>query len=127
MVYLEKSLHEVGKELEGKKILIAGLAYKKNVDDARESPSYEIMDLLSKRGAIVDYSDPYIEIFPETRKYDFSKSSVEITQDTLGDYDAVILATDHDNFDLDLIQNQSQILIDTRGVCNKSLPNVKRL
>ena len=124
---LEKTLKLDKKEIKGKKILLAGLAYKKNIDDARESPSYEILDLLVKKGAEVDYSDPYIEIFPNTRKYNYTKHSVKIIKGTIKQYDAVILATDHDEFDIELIQGESKILIDTRGVCDKSLKNVVRL
>ena len=118
---------EIGQDLEEKKILVLGLSYKKNIDDARESPSYEILKLLKMKGAKIDYSDPYFENFPETRMYDFDLKNVEINERNLKSYDAVILATDHDEFDISLIQNKSKILIDTRGVCDKNLTNVVRL
>jgi UDP-N-acetyl-D-glucosamine dehydrogenase len=124
---LEKAFKKRGEEIEEKKILVLGLAYKKNIDDARESPSYEIMALLQKKGANIDYSDPYLVTFPWTRKFKFTNNSVDITKENLNSYDAVILATDHDNFDLELIQRESLILVDTRGVCDKSLENVERL
>ena len=79
------------------------------------------------KGAKIDYSDPYFENFPETRMYDFDLKNVEINERNLKSYDAVILATDHDEFDISLIQNKSKILIDTRGVCDKNLTNVVRL
>lgn len=124
---LEKTFDEKNQELNGKKVLVLGLAYKKNIDDARESPSYEILDILKKKGAKIDYSDPYIEVFPETRRYNFDIKSIVLNERNLELYDAVILATDHDDFDLDLIQRKSKILIDTRGVCDKTLNNVVRL
>jgi len=116
-----------GLELTNKKILVAGLAYKKNIDDARESPSYEILRILDNFGAEVSYSDPYILKFPETRKYKFDLEHVELNEENIELYDAIILATDHDDFDLEFIQSRCKLLLDTRGVCNYSLANVIRL
>ena len=124
---LEDNLFKLGKELKGLSVLVAGLAYKKNIDDARESPSYDIISLLHSKGANVDYSDPYIKSFPETRKYKFNLSHVEINKENLGNYDAVILATDHDDFDLAMMQDYCKLLLDTRGVCDKALKNVIRI
>jgi len=123
---LEEVLNLKTKNLNNAEVLVLGLAYKKNIDDARESPSYEILKLLEERGAKVNYSDPYIPTFPKTRKYNFDLKSIEITKEKISIYDAVILATDHDKFDLSLVERFSQILIDTRGVCSKHLENVIR-
>lgn len=103
------------KPVKSSKILILGLAYKKNVDDVRESPSINLIQLLIEKGAIVEYSDPYIKRFPITRRYNINLESIKLTKKNISLYDCVILATDHDDFDYDLIQKHSKILIDTRG------------
>jgi len=112
---LEEALIKSNISLAGAKILILGLAYKKNVDDTRESPSLELIQLLIDKGSIVDYSDPLIKVFPKTRKYNLSMKSIDISKETLSSYDAVILSTDHDIFDYDKIQKHSQLIVDTRG------------
>ena len=112
---LEEALIKSNISLVGAKILILGLAYKKNVDDTRESPSLELIQILIDKGSIVDYSDPLIEVFPKTRKYDLSMKSINLTKKTLTSYDAIILSTDHDKFDYDKIQKYSQLIVDTRG------------
>ena len=105
-----------GKVLKGAKILILGMAYKKNIDDMRESPSLKIMDLLIKKGAFVDYSDPYILILPETRQYKFKKESVKLTEENIKKYDALVISTDHDLFDRELILKNAKLIIDTRNM-----------
>lgn len=112
---LMHGLNDQGKPLKNSKILMLGLAYKKNVDDERESPCIEIMDKLIKKGAKVDYSDPHIPQFKKKRNYDYQMQSVNLTADNLTSYDAVILGTDHDAFDYDLILNHSNLIVDTRG------------
>ena len=108
------ALNSIKKAFNGSKILILGLAYKKNVDDMRESPSIEIFDLLSKLGADVDYHDPYSENFPSMRRYDYThKKNVSI--DKISEYDCVLLSTDHDCFDYDAIYKNSNLIVDTRG------------
>jgi UDP-N-acetyl-D-glucosamine dehydrogenase len=109
------ALNEHGKAVKGSKILILGLAYKKNVSDSREAPAVEIIDLLKKKGALVDYSDPYIPTFPKKRDYRFDMNSVELSVNALQSYDCVILVTDHDDIDYAEIQNQAQLIIDTRN------------
>ena len=101
--------------IKNSKILLLGISYKKNVDDMRESPSLEIMDLLLNKGAVVDYSDPYFEEIPETRRYKFKFRSVELNQDNIQSYDLILLSTDHDSFDYELIRKNSNLIIDTRG------------
>lgn len=104
------------KSLKGSKILILGIAYKKNVDDSRESPSVVIMDKLIKKGALVNYSDPYIPDFPKKREYNFDLTSVDLSNEVLSSYDAVAIITDHDKFDYDQILKNAKLIIDTRGV-----------
>ena len=109
------ALNEFGKSIKNSKLLILGLSYKKNVDDLRESPSLEIMNLLSKKGANINFSDPFFEKLPQSRKFSLEINSVEITKNSLQLFDAVILCTDHDDFDYKLIESESNLIIDTRG------------
>ncbi|MFW5955556.1 MAG: UDP binding domain-containing protein, partial [Rhodothermales bacterium] len=95
--------------------LVLGVSYKRNVGDLRESPGMEIMQLMKERGAEVDYSDPYIREVTQTRKLNITSSSVQLSSSMLARYDVVILVTDHDVFDYDLIQASSPLLVDTRG------------
>lgn len=113
-------LNEHEKSLKGSQVLVLGIAYKKNVDDTRESPSVEIMDLLRNKGAIVSYHDPHVPAFPKKRDYSFDLNSVELSPSTLKVYDCVILATNHDAFDLKAIEQNSSLIIDTRGVFTPS-------
>jgi UDP-N-acetyl-D-glucosamine dehydrogenase len=113
---LVRGLNEHGKALKGSRVLILGVAYKKNVDDMRESPSAEIMELLAEQGVSLSYSDPHVPVFPPMRRYQFSLESVALTGEELRSFDAVVLATDHAAFDYDLIRSESQLIIDTRGV-----------
>ena len=112
---LRNALDRRQKSLKGSKILILGIAYKKNVDDMRESPSVEIMDILKYRDAIIEYSDPHVQIFPKMRKHSYDLVSQDINPEMLSKYDAVILTTDHDKFDYDMILKHSDLIIDARG------------
>lgn len=115
-----EALNNVGKSVMKSKILLLGLAYKKNVDDLRESPSLDILEKLIKLGAQVKYSDPYVDSIPPMRKYNFSLSSSVINKKNLNDADLLLLATDHDDFDYDLIERESKLIVDTRGRFKKS-------
>lgn len=121
---ISEALNENNKSIKGSKILILGLAYKKNVDDLRESPSLEIMKSLISQGSIISFSDPYLKNIPLTRRFDIDVSSVEINKKNLKGFDLVLLATDHDDFDYDLIEKESKILVDTRGKFINSNPKV---
>jgi UDP-N-acetyl-D-glucosamine dehydrogenase len=112
---LVDALNDQGKPVKGSRILVLGIAYKKNVDDMRESPSVELMEILRHKGAEVTYSDPHVPVFPPMREHSFELSSIDLTAETLSSYDAVLLATNHSDFDYELIKEHSQILIDTRG------------
>jgi UDP-N-acetyl-D-glucosamine dehydrogenase len=109
------ALNEAGKPLKGSRVLVLGIAYKKNVDDMRESPSVEVMELLRDKGADVQYSDPFFAAFPRMRRHAFELNNTALSADVLAGFDAVILATDHDAFDYELIAAHSRLLIDTRG------------
>ena len=126
-----KALNERGRPLRGARILVLGIAYKKNVDDMRESPSVTMMDKLRKNGAKVEYSDPYVPVFPKMRAYHFDLSSVPVTAETLPDYECVLVATNHDAFDYGMIQKHARLIVDTRGVyrgtfaqCGKGMTTV---
>lgn len=123
---LTGALNDRLKPVKGSRVLILGIAYKKNVDDMRESPSVILMEKLRDRGARVDYSDPHIPAFPETRDHDFDLSSVELTPETLAGYDCVLLATNHDRFDYEMIRQNAALIIDTRGCYPRSGANIVR-
>jgi UDP-N-acetyl-D-glucosamine dehydrogenase len=112
---LADGLNERGKSVKGSRVLVLGIAYKKNVDDMRESPSVEIMEMIEAKGGIVAYSDPHVETFPKMRQHHFDLSSESLTAENLASFDAVVLATDHERFDYELIGQHSQLLIDSRG------------
>jgi UDP-N-acetyl-D-glucosamine dehydrogenase len=118
------ALNGVGKPLKGAKVLVLGIAYKKNIDDMRESPSVEIMELLHARGAAVSYSDPHVPAFPKMRRHHFDLTSVDISPVLLSGMDCVLVATDHDAFDYDLIQKNSRLIVDTRGRYRRKYANV---
>ena len=101
-----EALNSIGKAIKGSKILILGLAYKKNVDDTRESPSLELIKLIMEKGAEVNYHDPFIPSIPITRKYEIELTGKELTSKTLQSVDLVLLATNHDGFDYDLIKKK---------------------
>lgn len=113
---LMKALNDRQKSLKGSRIMVLGIAYKKNVDDMRESPSVEIMELLRDAGADLQYSDPHVPVFPRMREHKFDLSSVPVTAGNLAACDAVVVATDHAKFDYDLIRQHAPLIIDSRGV-----------
>jgi UDP-N-acetyl-D-glucosamine dehydrogenase len=113
-----EALNESKKSLNGSKVLLLGAAYKKNVDDMRESPSLKLIEILREKGAEVDYNDPYIPVLPKTRKYDYDMKSVEITAENISSYDLILLSTDHDDYKvhLDLIHSNAKAILDTRNL-----------
>jgi len=109
------ALNGIEKSIKGSKILVLGIAYKKNVDDMRESPAVIVMEKLRDLQAHVDYGDPYFPRFPKMREHHFDLHSVAVTAQSLSHYDCVILATDHDQFDYELILEHARLIVDTRG------------
>ena len=112
---ISNSLNNICKSVKKSKILILGISYKKNIDDARESPSLEIINLLLKMGGLIKYNDPYFPEFPKFRKYDFSIESIPLKKEKIKKFDCIVLITDHDLFDYELIEKNSKLIIDTRG------------
>ncbi|MCW3481614.1 nucleotide sugar dehydrogenase [Neisseriaceae bacterium JH1-16] len=103
------------KAINGSRVLVLGIAYKKNVDDMRESPSVFLMEKLRDLGAEVAYSDPHVPVFPKMREHHFDLASVALTAESIASYDCVLLATDHDKFDYALLAEHAQLLVDSRG------------
>lgn len=118
------ALNERSLPLKGAKVLVLGIAYKKNIGDTRESPSVVLMEKLKKKGAVVAYSDPYVPVFPKMREHYFELSSVDITPDSLSEHDCINIATNHDDFDYKLIREYSSLIVDTRGMYREPLDNV---
>jgi UDP-N-acetyl-D-glucosamine dehydrogenase len=110
------ALNDVAKSVKGSRVLILGMAYKKDIDDPRESPGFELMDLLLKKGAIVSYNDPHIPELPRMRHWPhLSMTSTPLTPEFLASQDAVLISTDHTAFDYNFIVEHSQLVIDTRN------------
>jgi UDP-N-acetyl-D-glucosamine dehydrogenase len=109
-------LNEHKKSINGSRILMLGIAYKKNVDDMRESPSVEIMEQLQGHGATVEYSDMFVPFFPKMRRYRFDLKSIELCEENIQSYDCIVVATNHDSFDYPMILKNAKLIIDTRGV-----------
>ncbi len=113
---LAEALNDIGKPVRGSKIALLGIAYKKDVDDPRESPSFELLDMLFKRGAIVTYNDPHVPKLPRMRHHDTPEMGSQLlTADYLADQDCVLIATDHSAYDYDFIVEHSRLVIDTRN------------
>jgi UDP-N-acetyl-D-glucosamine dehydrogenase len=108
-----------GRGLNGSRILVLGLSYKKNVDDTRESPSFKLIELLEKRGAICDVYDPLVPVIPPIREHPelAGRRSVELSDEAISMYDAVLIATDHDSIDYNAIVTNAKLVIDTRNAC----------
>jgi UDP-N-acetyl-D-glucosamine dehydrogenase len=112
------ALNAQAKTIVRAKVLVLGLAYKKDIDDTRESPSLKLIELLAQKGAEVDYNDPYIPRTRKMRMYDLKKESVPLTKKTLSKYDCVVIATDHSCYDYGLIVKNASLVVDTRNVVN---------
>ena len=111
-----EALNDYGKSLKGARVLILGVAYKKNVDDDRESPAYKLMELLCQRGAEISYNDPYIPTLRPSRKYNFGLISVPLTEGNLTRSDCVLVVTDHDVYDSAFILQHARLIVDTRNI-----------
>jgi UDP-N-acetyl-D-glucosamine dehydrogenase len=114
------ALNDHKKSLKGSKLLILGMAYKKDVDDLRESPTLKIMQLLQQRGAEFDYNDPYFPQLHKMRHYNFAEmKSVPLNAQTLTSYDAVVISTDHSTYDYGAIVDSAKLVIDTRNATRR--------
>jgi UDP-N-acetyl-D-glucosamine dehydrogenase len=114
------ALNQRQKSIKGSKILLLGVAYKKDVDDLRESPSLKLLELLTEKGAILDYNDPYFPALHKMRHYDFSnKRSVELTPKNVSGYDCVLIATDHTLYDYGAIVRDAKLVVDSRNATRR--------
>jgi len=114
------ALNERRKSLKGARVLVMGVAYKKDVDDLRESPTLKIMQLLRERGATIEYNDPYFPELHKMRHYDYAgMRSVELTPSNIASYDCVVIATDHTQYDMQAIVQAAQLVVDTRNATRK--------
>ena len=121
-----EALNEQRKSLKGSKVLVLGLAYKKDIDDLRESPSIELIELLREKGAKVDYNDPYIPRTHKQRKHDLGMVSKKLSAKMLAGYDVVLISTDHSDYDYSWIVRNARLVVDARnatagvrGACGK--------
>jgi UDP-N-acetyl-D-glucosamine dehydrogenase len=122
------ALNERQRSLKGSKILLLGVAYKKDVDDLRESPSLKLLELLTARGAKLDYNDPYFPALHKMRHYDYSNMrSVDLTPAALGTYDCVLIATDHTSYDYQSIVDSSKLVVDTRNATRRVTKNREKI
>ena len=120
-----EALNDDAKSVRGSKILVVGLAYKPNVDDTRETPAAEIIELLAARGANVSYHDPLVPNFPAMRDYDMEMSSVTLDESTLRETDCVLIITDHEVIDWDGIATHAGLVVDTRNAMHRANVPVK--
>ena len=113
-------LNKFKKSLNGAKVLMLGISYKKDIDDTRESPSLRLIELLREKGSKVDYNDPYVPVLPKTRKYKFDLKSVPLTKANLAKYDLILLSTDHSDYDYKFVAANSKLVLDTRNAFEKN-------
>jgi UDP-N-acetyl-D-glucosamine dehydrogenase len=113
-----EALNSRKKSINGSTILLLGMAYKKDVDDPRESPSFKLIKLLQEKGAQVHYNDPYIPQLKPMRNYSFHLKSTELTAETLAAMDCILLATDHSAYDYRFILDHADLIVDTRNAFN---------
>jgi UDP-N-acetyl-D-glucosamine dehydrogenase len=119
------TLNERGKALKGSRILVLGAAYKPDVDDCRESPSVELLELLEERGASVAYNDPHVPVLPPLRGHTIRLESVPLSAETLEAQDCVLIATDHALYDWEMIARHAPLLVDTRGATRRLAPEAR--
>lgn len=122
-----QALNHTGKALKNADVIVLGVAYKKNVDDTRESPALRLIELLIQEGARAAYSDPHVPSLPKSRRYDFGLTSVELTPERLGSCDCVLVATDHDAYDFDFIATHAPLIVDTRNATRHVTSNRDRI
>ena len=121
---IDHALNKIKKSINGAKILILGAAYKKDIGDPRESPSFRIMELLLDLNAKLSYNDPFIPSLPKMRKFNIQLDSVPISEKTLKSFDCVVIITDHSAYNFDFILKHSKMIVDTRNVIKNPSPKV---
>ena len=116
-----EAVNTAGKSIVGAKILVLGLSYKPDIDDDRESPSFELIELLRDRGAVVSYCDPYVPVARRGRKHDLGLASVPCTPEEFANYDAILIATAHTAFKDPGLYAKAKLVIDTRNIVPRNL------
>jgi UDP-N-acetyl-D-glucosamine dehydrogenase len=119
------ALNDEKKSLRGSKVLVMGIAYKPNVDDCRESPAAEVIELLWKNGADVSYHDPHVAVFPKMRQHAIELKSQKLTEKMLKDFDVVLVVTDHDAVDYGMIGKHARLVVDSRNAMERVSGDVK--
>lgn len=130
VIKISTALNSHKKSVNGSKILFLGVAYKPNIDDARESPALEIIDIITKKGAVISYHDPYIpsvETHYSASLHGASLQSIELTPETLHDADCVVITTNHSAFDAEMIQQHARLIVDLRNVIKEAGDNIFKL
>jgi len=123
-----EALNDAARPIRGSKIAILGVAYKRDVDDPRESPSFKLMELLQSRGASLSYNDPHIPVLPSMRHFTVpALASEELTSEYLSSQDCVVIATDHSSYDWDFIVEHAPLIIDTRNATKNVTQHRERI
>jgi UDP-N-acetyl-D-glucosamine dehydrogenase len=121
---IARALNDDERSVKGSRVLILGIAYKRDIDDMRESPALDVMRLLEERGAQVDYHDPWVASF---RENGHQKSGVSLTRDILQTADAVVIVTDHSNVDYQMVADNARLVVDTRNATSRLKPSRARI
>jgi UDP-N-acetyl-D-glucosamine dehydrogenase len=116
---IAEALNEEGRPVKGSRVLVLGVAYKKDVDDPRESPAFTILELLQRRGAVVSYNDPHVPTLPAMRHHTVRLDSVPLTEQTLAEHDCVVIVTDHSAYDYEWLVRHARLIVDTRNATGK--------
>jgi UDP-N-acetyl-D-glucosamine dehydrogenase len=124
---IASALNDDKKSVNGSNILVIGLAYKPNIDDTRETPAAEIIKIIAGAGGVVSYHDPHVPVFPSMRNYQFAMESVELSQAALTTADCVVIVTNHDVVDYDLIGGHSKLIVDTRNAMKSVVSPTARI
>src|SRR6185312_14134277 len=110
-----EALNDDGKALRGSRVCVPGVAYKKDVDDPRESPAFTILELLQARGAVISYNDPHVPSLPHMRHHNLHMDSQPLSPEFLAEQDCVLIVTDHSSYDWDLIVENTSLVVDSRN------------
>jgi UDP-N-acetyl-D-glucosamine dehydrogenase len=122
-----EALNEEGKPLKGSRVCVLGVAYKKDVDDPRESPAFTILELLAQRGADVSYNDPHIPSLPRMRHHRIRLDSRRLTPEFLAEQDCVVIVTDHSAYDFETVVRHANLIVDTRNATAQCPPGRARI
>jgi UDP-N-acetyl-D-glucosamine dehydrogenase len=120
-----EAVNQHGKSIVGATVLVMGLSYKPDIDDDRESPSFELIEMLQERGAVVSYCDPFVPVARRGRKHDLGLESIPCTAEAIGKYDAVVVSTPHTHFKNRELWSAVRLAIDTRNIVPRDMPGLE--